>query len=192
MTTRLRRSPRFLATAAAAILSAASAVGCKAGGAAVSPYPQAVNASHSRMLRPIAVDDSRPVREPPPDPSLSDYLAVAALENPGLKAAFHRWQADVERTHFAGRLPDPRFSYTYYMEEVETRVGPRRQSFALSQMLPWFGKLSLREKALMPRRRRTPGSRPRGWRFFAASRRPTGITGTLAARSSPCGWISNL
>jgi len=98
------------------------------------------------MLRPIAVDDSRPVREPPPDPSLSDYLAVAALENPGLKAAFHRWQADVERTHFAGRLPDPRFSYTYYMEEVETRVGPRRQSFALSQMLPWFGKLSLREK----------------------------------------------
>lgn len=44
----------------------------------------------------------------------------------------------------AKALPDPVLSYTYYLEQVQTRVGPQRQRFALSQMFPWFGKRRLR------------------------------------------------
>ena len=76
--------------------------------------------------------------------SLPDYLQYAALNNAGLEAAFKRWKAALERVPQVKSLPDPRFNYTYFIEEVETRVGPQRQKFGLMQMLPWFGKLRLR------------------------------------------------
>ncbi len=75
---------------------------------------------------------------------LEDYLAYAALNNPGLEAAFNLWKAAMERVPQAESLPDPRFSYRYFIREVETRVGPQKQSLGLSQMFPWFGKLALR------------------------------------------------
>ena len=78
---------------------------------------------------------------------MADYLRYAALNNPGMKAAFHRWKAALERVTQAGSLPDPRFNYAYFVEEVETRVGPQRQKFGLSQTFPWFGTLDLREGA---------------------------------------------
>jgi len=76
--------------------------------------------------------------------SLDHYLAYAAIHNPGLEAAFNRWKAALEQIPQARSLSDPRFSYRYFIENVETRVGPQRQSFSLSQMFPWFGKLDLR------------------------------------------------
>jgi cobalt-zinc-cadmium efflux system outer membrane protein len=76
--------------------------------------------------------------------TLADYLKYAALKNPGLKAAFHQWQAALERVTQVTTLPDPRFDYAYYIEEVETRVGPQRQKFGISQTFPWFGKLKLK------------------------------------------------
>ncbi len=78
------------------------------------------------------------------DSGLPDYLAYAALNNPGLEAAFNEWKAAVERVPQVKALPDPRFTYRYYIREVETRVGPQRQSFGLSQTFPWFEKLALR------------------------------------------------
>jgi len=75
---------------------------------------------------------------------LSDYLAYAALNNPGLEDAFNRWKAALEVVRQVESLPDPRFNYKYFIEEVETRVGPQRQSFGISQLFPWFGKLDLR------------------------------------------------
>ncbi|MHC4518167.1 MAG: TolC family protein, partial [Planctomycetota bacterium] len=74
---------------------------------------------------------------------LSDYLLYAAFNNPELEAAFHRWKAALERVPQAKALPDPRFSYRYFIREIETRVGPQRQAFEISQMFPWFGKLDL-------------------------------------------------
>jgi cobalt-zinc-cadmium efflux system outer membrane protein len=76
--------------------------------------------------------------------TLSDYLSYAALNNPGLEAAFDRWRAAVEKVPQMRSLPDPRLSYAYYIQEVETRVGPQRQRLDISQTLPWFGKLDLR------------------------------------------------
>ncbi|MHC4882231.1 MAG: TolC family protein [Planctomycetota bacterium] len=77
---------------------------------------------------------------------LSDYLAYAALNNPGLEAAFNRWKASVEEVVQSETLPDPKFTYQYYIEEVETRVGPQNQGLGLAQTFPWFGKLELRGK----------------------------------------------
>jgi outer membrane protein TolC len=42
-------------------------------------------------------------------------------------------------------LPDPWFSYTYFIENVETRVGPQRQVFRLRQSFPWFGTLGAKK-----------------------------------------------
>ena len=78
------------------------------------------------------------------DSDLNTYLAYAAQNNSGLEGAFNRWKAAVERIPQAKSLPDPRLTYRYYIREVETRVGPMRQSFGLSQTFPWLGKLELR------------------------------------------------
>jgi len=81
------------------------------------------------------------------DASLEDYLRYAALNNAGLEAAFNRWKAALERIPQVKSLPDPRFNYTYFIEEVETRVGPQQQKFGVAQTFPWFGKLRLRGDA---------------------------------------------
>lgn len=81
------------------------------------------------------------------DVGLPDYLRYAALNNAGLRASFERWKAALERVPQADALPDPRFSYVYFIEEVETRVGPQRQRFGLAQTFPWIGTLRLREGA---------------------------------------------
>jgi outer membrane protein TolC len=75
--------------------------------------------------------------------TLQDYLAYAALHNPGLEAAFNQWKAALERVPQVRALPDPKFEYRYFIEEVETRVGPQKQSFAMMQTFPWFGTLDL-------------------------------------------------
>lgn len=79
--------------------------------------------------------------------TLSDYLAYAAINNPGLMAAFNRWKGSLEKISQNRTLPDPRFTYTYFVKEVETRVGPQRQKFGLVQTFPWLGKLKLRGDA---------------------------------------------
>ncbi|MCP4589996.1 MAG: TolC family protein [bacterium] len=78
------------------------------------------------------------------DATLMDYLTYAAFNNPGIEAAFNRWKAAVERVPQVRALPDPRFTYRNYIQEVETRVGPMQQAFGLSQTFPWLGKLGLR------------------------------------------------
>ena len=85
----------------------------------------------------------------PAQPTLQDYLAYAALHNPGLQASFNHWQAALERVPQVKALPDPKFTYTAFIREVETRVGPQEQKFGLSQNFPWFGKLRLRGDVAM-------------------------------------------
>ncbi|MDK2964275.1 MAG: hypothetical protein PWQ29_1669 [Verrucomicrobiota bacterium] len=80
---------------------------------------------------------------------LHTYLAEAAENNSGLEAAFNRWKASLEQVPQVKALPDPRFTYSYFIREVETRVGPQRQRFGISQVFPWFGKLKLRGSAAM-------------------------------------------
>lgn len=75
---------------------------------------------------------------------LSDYLAYAALNNPGLKAAFEHWRAAIEEVPQAKSLPDPKITYGNFIKGVETKVGPQRQKFGIMQSFPWFGTLKAR------------------------------------------------
>ncbi len=75
---------------------------------------------------------------------LQDYLRYAALDNAGLKAAFEQWKAAIEQIPQAKSLPDPKFTYGYFIEEVETKVGPQRQKFEIMQTFPWFGVIEAR------------------------------------------------
>ena len=74
-------------------------------------------------------------------------MTYAAMNNQQLEGAWHRWKAAMARIPQARALDDPRFSYSYYFQEVETRVGPQRQSFTLAQTIPWVGKVLRRGDA---------------------------------------------
>ena len=85
--------------------------------------------------------------EPNVPVTLQEYLREAALNNSGLQAAFERWKAAVEQVPQAQSLPDPKFNYGYFVQEVETRVGPQRQRVGIMQVFPWFGKIEARTDA---------------------------------------------
>ena len=74
--------------------------------------------------------------------TVSEYLRYAALHNAGLKAAFEAWKAALEQIPQAKALPDPTFTYDYFIEQIETR-----QRVGLMQMFPWFGKIEARTDA---------------------------------------------
>lgn len=78
---------------------------------------------------------------------LQKYLREAALNNAGLKAAFEKWKSALEQVPQAQSLPDPKFNYGYFVQEVETRVGPQRQRVGIMQVFPWFGKIEARKDA---------------------------------------------
>jgi outer membrane protein TolC len=78
---------------------------------------------------------------------LEDYLTFAALNNAGLQVAFEQWKISVEQVPQAKSLPDPKFTYGYFIEEVETRVGPQRNKLEIMQTFPWFGEIEARTDA---------------------------------------------
>jgi outer membrane protein TolC len=75
---------------------------------------------------------------------LVDYLRYASLNNAELKAKFEGWKAALEQIPQVKALSDPKFTYGYFIEEVETRVGPQKQKFGIMQVFPWFGKIQAR------------------------------------------------
>lgn len=78
---------------------------------------------------------------------LEDYLSYAALNNAELKSRFHKWRAALNQIPQAKALPDPQFTYSYYIKEVETRVGPQEHKLGIMQKFPWFGKIESRTDA---------------------------------------------
>ena len=73
--------------------------------------------------------------------TLEDYFQIAAENNPGLQAKCKAFEAAMERIPQVNSLPDPTFSFGYFISPVETRVGLQRARFSLTQMFPWFGTL---------------------------------------------------
>ena len=73
--------------------------------------------------------------------TLEEYFQIAAENNPGLEAKYKAFEAALERIPQANSLQDPTFSFGYFISPVETRVGPQRARFSLTQMFPWFGTL---------------------------------------------------
>jgi len=79
--------------------------------------------------------------------TLQEYLSYAALNNAGLKAAFEEWKSALQQVPQVKALPDPQFTYGYFIEEVETRASPQAQRFQLMQVFPWFGTIEARTDA---------------------------------------------
>ncbi|WP_282039282.1 TolC family protein [Saccharicrinis aurantiacus] len=79
---------------------------------------------------------------------LNTYLETAAENNPGLKVKFNEYMAALEKVPQVGALPDPTLAFGYFIQPVETRVGPQQAKISASQMFPWFGTLSSRENSV--------------------------------------------
>lgn len=78
---------------------------------------------------------------------LNNYLLTAAQNNPGLKAAYNNYLAALEKVPQVGALPDPQLTFGYFIQPVETRLGPQDARLGIAQMFPWFGTLSARKDA---------------------------------------------
>jgi len=77
---------------------------------------------------------------------LEELIQEAWENNPGAHAAEMRWKAALEKIPQVKALPDPIFSYGHFFKSIETRLGPQRNKLSLSQRVPFFGKLSLKEQ----------------------------------------------
>lgn len=79
------------------------------------------------------------------DVVLSDLIKEALENNPQVQAAYGEWQASLEQISQAKGFPDPTLSFAHFGQSIETRLGPQRNKISLSQKIPFFGKLSLKE-----------------------------------------------
>ncbi len=70
---------------------------------------------------------------------LDQYLVLAAENNPGLKAKFNDYLASLEQIPQSKALPNPEVMFGYFVQPVETRLGPQRLSIGIKQSFPWFG-----------------------------------------------------
>ena len=73
--------------------------------------------------------------------TLEESLKIASENNPLLKAKYAEFEAALQKVAQVNSLPDPTFSFGYFISPVETRVGPQQAKLGLTQMFPWFGTL---------------------------------------------------
>lgn len=129
-----KRAPAILAAAALAL----GAAGCAA---TYQRQTEADLAEAARGLDPLPEPEGRH-EAINPDGGLNGYVAAAMRRSPELRAAFERWRAAIHRIPQARRLPEPTLTYGYFIQSVETRVGPQRHRLGLSQAFPWPTKLT--------------------------------------------------
>jgi cobalt-zinc-cadmium efflux system outer membrane protein len=79
--------------------------------------------------------------------SLMNYLEIAAENNPSVKSKFYDYQAALEVIPQSSSLPDPQIAFAYFIQPVETRLGPQIFKLSASQMFPWFGTVKAMENA---------------------------------------------
>ncbi len=129
--------PRFLAAWALTALLAAAAFGGPIDHP-TEPPPNERPRSPSATLRASL--------EPP---VLADLAAEALERNPGVARERQRAAAAATRAPQVRSLPDPVAALTLFALPPETRAGPQQLTARVSQKLPWFGKLALREQAAL-------------------------------------------
>ncbi|HVS17767.1 MAG TPA: TolC family protein, partial [Planctomycetota bacterium] len=99
--------------------------------------------SHARAW-PGADPQATEPAELPEDATLDDLIRHAMQHNPELEAAFYRWRAATERVAQAKSLPDPQLGLAPVLDQVDRGSEYMGERYSISQMFPWFGKLSLR------------------------------------------------
>ncbi|MFT6746113.1 MAG: cobalt-zinc-cadmium efflux system outer membrane protein [Glaciecola sp.] len=76
---------------------------------------------------------------------LDSLLVWSANNHPDLKAAYLSYEASLQKVHGTGFLPEPVFSFGYFVSSPETRLGPQIASVGLQQMFPWKGTLKAKK-----------------------------------------------
>lgn len=71
--------------------------------------------------------------------TLTDFLEIAARNNPGVKADFLAYQASLQKIPQAGAIPDPQLDMGFFLKPMEIMDGNQVANFTLMQMFPWFG-----------------------------------------------------
>ncbi|MDR0866123.1 MAG: TolC family protein [Candidatus Symbiothrix sp.] len=71
--------------------------------------------------------------------SLSHYLEVAARNNPAVNAAFHGYEAALQKAPQMGAYDDPQLEIGFFLEPMSIVDGRQMAQFQLMQMFPWFG-----------------------------------------------------
>ncbi|MBN1550322.1 TolC family protein [bacterium] len=75
-------------------------------------------------------------------PVLHDYLETALLNNHALKSDLNYWRSVQQKRGYAGGYPDPKITIGYFLQEIETRVGPQKYKIGVSQTIPLNRKLN--------------------------------------------------
>lgn len=75
---------------------------------------------------------------------LPGLIGEALERNPSIIAARDRWKSAQAIIGARRAFPDPHFSYGYFIESVETRVGPQEHILSAKQTFPFYGKRNLR------------------------------------------------
>ena len=109
-----------------------------------------------------AANVHRATSELPDGRNLRSLVDYALIHNPRINAARQAHLGTLQQVPQASALPDPKLSYRYFFEEVETRVGPQEYAVGISQALPWFGKLKLQQVAASGLRSRSGAARGHG------------------------------
>ena len=78
---------------------------------------------------------------------INAYMQEAAQNNPALKAEYINYLSALEQVPQARALPDPELSFGYFIQPIETRVGPQQGRIGVTQMFPWLGLLDDRGDA---------------------------------------------
>ncbi|MBI4645968.1 MAG: TolC family protein [Bacteroidia bacterium] len=73
--------------------------------------------------------------------NLDSLLKIAAQNNPGLKAKYDKYLADLQKVPQVGSLPDPDISFGFFIQPMELMSGNQIGQIQLMQMFPWFGTL---------------------------------------------------
>ncbi|OAV69658.1 Outer membrane efflux protein [Bacteroidales bacterium Barb6XT] len=85
-------------------------------------------------LRPAAQMLAEPSGMIPPE-----YLTEAAANNPAVQAAFHLYEAALQKIPQAGAYADPVLDIGFFLEPMDIVGGRQAADFRLMQMFPWFG-----------------------------------------------------
>ncbi len=109
--------------------------------------PPGVDAVPASRFRARAESEAPAAPDLPGHANSDDYVRYALYNSPQVEAAFQRWRTAAERLPQVSALPDPRLNVGFFLDEVETRVGPQQARVGLQQTFPWPGKLSDREDA---------------------------------------------
>ncbi|MCF7668730.1 MAG: TolC family protein, partial [Verrucomicrobia bacterium] len=136
---KVRAKTRIIAALALPFLITAGCITNE--GRNIGEHPSDLGALNSITIGDATEDMALPDIEQ--NPSISNYVKYALLNNPGIRSAFKEFRAQIQRISQAESLPDPRITYGYFLSSVETRVGPQEHRLSLSQMFPWWGKLEL-------------------------------------------------